>query len=311
MPERMNSCSCLMALVVFCWLVGCDASRSQVSGGQRLGAQATSAQASPSAHAKQKTPASESGAAIPPRSSAAHDFQLPDADGWGSAAGLRYLEVVKGTDAPERRLPLVILLHGLGDRARDIWIERPAQPMRLVMPQAPLPHGGGFAWFRARVRDRRPGVLAEGVDRAARQLARAIGQLAQHRPTRGCPIVGGFSQGGMLSYALALRHADLLGTAIPIAGMLPRPLWPTRANAAHGARPGAVVRALHGDADKVVPTTADRDLIGHLKGLGYDATLEEYLGVGHFVSPAMAARLMQLVEEAAKNANQGEACVRK
>ena len=40
-------------------------------------------------------------------------------------------------------------------------------------------------------------------------------------------VVTGFSQGGMLSYALALHHPELIEYALPISGMLPEVLWPT------------------------------------------------------------------------------------
>ena len=214
-------------------------------------------------------------------------FVAPDADGWGTAGELRYLEVVKGGGRADQALPLVVMIHGLGDRPRDVWISETPMPMRVVMPQAPLPHGGGFSWFAYRAGDNDPAALAAGIARAAGQLAVALELLVQHRPTRGKPIVGGFSQGGMLSYALAVLHPTTLRAAYPVSGMLPRPLWP-----AAGPEPGqgVPIRAMHGDADRIVPIAPARALVSHLTAKGYDAQLQEFRGVGHRITGAMADR---------------------
>jgi len=227
------------------------------------------------------------------------DFQPPDAAGWGRAGELRYLEVVKGGASADQKLPLVVMIHGLGDRPRDVWVEQSGVPMRVVMPQAPEPHGDGYAWFPYRVGDNDPVQLARGVAHAAGQLARALELLAQGRPTAGRPIVGGFSQGGMLSYALAILHPQVLGEAYPISGMLPRPLWPAAGPVV--ARP-LPIRAQHGDADEVVSIAPARALGKHLRALGYDMTLQEVPGVGHRITPEMSTQFGARIDEAATRA---------
>ncbi len=241
--------------------------------------------------ARETTPPTRASAPAPttPRAAATEAaFTAPDPDGWGSAAGVRYLEVVRGGARGDDVLPLVVMIHGLGDVAHDGWLPGFDAPVRLVMPQAPTPYGDGFAWFEYRFADSRSEQLARGIADAADRLARAIESMRANRPTRGKPIVVGFSQGGMLSYALALHHPEVVRLAIPISGLLPEPLWPKQ------KAPGVAyppIRALHGDADDLVPIGAARALVARLGTLGFDATLAEHAGVPHHVTPAMAAEI--------------------
>ncbi len=246
---------------------------------------------------KRAAPADDESAKAP-----AEDFTQPDAEGWGRAAGLRYLEQCVGACAEGAEVPMAILIHGLGDRPRHGWLEGASHitaPLRLIMPQAPTPYYDGFAWFPYRIRDNDPDQLASGIAGAAKQLARAIAQLAAQRPTAGKPMVMGFSQGGMLSFALALRHPEGLALSLPISGMLPEPLWP--ADKPSGRRFPRIL-ALHGDADEIVPIDPARGLVRRLKELDYEVEFREYPGVGHHITPAMEAVTLEMLNAHARRA---------
>jgi phospholipase/carboxylesterase len=228
-------------------------------------------------------------------------FTAPDDRGWGRAAGYEYLERTLGGGDPAAPMPMLILIHGLGDRPSHDWFagaDAIDTPLRLIMPQAPTPHGdGGFAWFPFRARGNDPDALARGISAASDRLARAIAVLAARRPTRGAPIVAGFSQGGMLSYALALRHPEIVSFSHPISGLLPKPLWPASKPAGTRYPP---IAAMHGDADALVPIAGDRELSAHLRALGYDAQLREFPGVAHTITPAMNAHSVELLNATAR-----------
>jgi phospholipase/carboxylesterase len=244
-------------------------------------------------------PRANSTAPVPP--SARERFEPPARDGWGSAGALRYLERTLGGGDSAKPLPMVIMIHGLGDKPRFDWFngaDAITTPMRLIMPQAPTPHNGGFAWFPFRVGDNDPDALARGIASAADELARSIELLRARRPTLGQPIVTGFSQGGMLSYALALRHPKLFELSHPISGMLPEPLWPIDKPAATSF-PRIV--AIHGDADDVVPIEPARQLCKHLSHLGYAVSLREFAGVRHQITPTMDAYTVQLLDATARS----------
>lgn len=123
-------------------------------------------------------------------------------------------------------------------------------------------------------------------------VAATIRHVRATRPSRGKTIVTGFSQGGMLSFALAVRYPELVDAAIPISGFLPMPLLPRA-----GARV-ATIRAMHGDADDLVPLARDEESIRALRALGADVALRTYPGVRHTMTATMGDDLSAAIAEA-------------
>jgi phospholipase/carboxylesterase len=251
------------------------------------------------------TPSESTSSAVAARAAFQEPFQAPGADGWGRAGQLRYLERILAGGDPTQPLPLVIMIHGMGDAPRLDWFTEAdaiKTPMRLIMPQAPTPYYDGFAWFPYDPVARDPNALARGIAGARDQLARTIEILCARRATVGRAIVAGFSQGGMLSYALALGYPGLIAASHPIAGLLPEPLWPKqRPQGVHVPR----ILAMHGDRDDLVPIASARALHAQLSARGYDNTLREFAGVRHQITPEMGAYAVELLESAARNILQG------
>lgn len=257
--------------------------------------------ASTAQHARaSSSPTASTATAAPENTRERESFQPPGGDGWGRAGDLVYLERVLGGGAPDAAMPMLVLIHGLGDRPRRDWFggaEAIDVPLRLIMPQAPTPYHDGYAWFPFRARDDDPAALARGITAAAERLARSIDLLRARRPTLGRPIVAGFSQGGMLSYALALQRPELVALSHPISGMLPEPLWPASKPA--GTRYPRIA-AMHGDADELVPIAAARALTRRLRELGHEVELREFAGVGHTITAAMDDHSVALLNAAAR-----------
>src|SRR4051794_10565451 len=61
-------------------------------------------------------------AALAPQNAEASPDAAPDATGWGTAAGLRYLEIIRGGARPNEKLPLLLVIHGLGDKPAPDWV---------------------------------------------------------------------------------------------------------------------------------------------------------------------------------------------
>jgi phospholipase/carboxylesterase len=252
---------------------------------------ACSSPAPPAQSSSSQASTSEAKAPLEPRAApnAAQRFTPPDARGFGRAGELIFLEEIVGEAQPSDALPMIVLIHGRGDHPQRGWLPLALPvPVRVIMPQAPLPHGDGFSWSRARASEASGpsgDQLAADLTRMVDQIAELMQLLRQHRPTRGTPLVGGFSQGGMLSFALAALHPEAASLAIPISGLLPEGLWPKQKPS--GRLPK--IRALHGTADDVVPIGPARAAIAHLAKIGYDATLAEQPAVPHTISPEMVA----------------------
>lgn len=227
-------------------------------------------------------------------------------EGLRVAAGVHFIEVLTAGAQATEPLPLVVSIHGLGDRPeRFAWLlGRLPVKARVVVPRGLDEYHGGYSWFPIRVWDPDPERLAQGIQKASDALARAIEVLQRRHPTRGKAVVTGFSQGGMLSFALALHHPELVQAAFPIAGWLPPKLVPTTGPAAD-APP---IVAFHGVDDDLLPIGPTRKVVGALDELGYDIEFREFDRVAHAVAPDIRKELVQrLTRELRKLGSAAEA----
>lgn len=216
------------------------------------------------------------------------------------ASGLEYLQIVTGGADPDAPLPVVVAIHGLGDNPNSFRLlldDLPARA-RVVVPRAPTPHGeDGFSWFAFRADDGGEGArqLAGGITESAEKIAKLLESLARRYQGPSRSVACGFSQGGILSFALAAAHPELLASVVPVSGYLPPSLWPA---SRPKVRPLPKVAALHGDDDHLVSVQSARWTVEALRSNGYDATLRSWPEVGHAVVPAMRATLAAAVVEA-------------
>jgi phospholipase/carboxylesterase len=204
------------------------------------------------------------------------------------------LEFVTGDATKDERLPLIVGLHGLGDRPESFAQVFGAFEMkaRIVVPRAPRFDGHGYRWFDARTQGGDVARISREIAAATELVDRMLLELETKHGVR--PIVTGFSQGGMLSFAIAARHPDRISASVPIAGWLPPPLWPESKPAR-----APIVRALHGTGDSVVPFALDQRTCDHLRELGYDVALDAYERIDHTVTPEMHRRWLEILRELA------------
>lgn len=208
-------------------------------------------------------------------------------------AYLEFIHVPPGTPAaqapaPGDRLPMLVLIHGLGDRPEDFkhLIDDLPATARVIVPRGLDPvDDDGWSWFSLRARSNDVAGLSKGIAAAADRLAGLLTELERTRPTSR-RVVTGFSQGGMLSFALAVYHPTLLDLAVPVSGWLPPPLWPS----ALPANPPKIV-ALHGEVDVAVKFEPTREAVAHLEKLGWPITLKPYPEVGHAIPPVVRREL--------------------
>lgn len=211
------------------------------------------------------------------------------------AGDIAYIELLTGGAREEQRLPLIVAIHGLGDRPDRFvgFVDAFDVPARIVLPRGLTAHGDGFSWFW--FGDRRDVArISTGVEVAAGRLAEAIAVIQRDRPTRGKAIVTGFSQGGMLSFALALLHPDRVAAAYPLAGVVPPPLI----DKIPDARRFPPIIALHGEQDSVIRLADTRRSVAALQKRGVSVQLKTYPGVQHTPSFEMGFELFQLLRKA-------------
>lgn len=134
------------------------------------------------------------------------------------------------TVLPERvgdGAPVAVLLHGRGSDLHDLQGLAPGLPSDLVLvtPRAPFPgrpwgYGPGWAWYRYIAEDR---VVPETLEESLEELDRLLEALPSGLPVEPGPVgLGGFSQGGTVSLAYALRHPGVPAFVLNFSGFVPR-----------------------------------------------------------------------------------------
>ena len=205
------------------------------------------------------------------------------------AARLEYLVWTSEPATASTPLPTVVAMHGLGDRpeAFQTFLSN-LDGVRVIVPRAPLPWGQGSSWFSQRAMQAEPGVIAQEMVLRAAQVAALVEEVNATYAVTGPVVVTGFSQGGMMSFAMAALYPDRIAGAVPVAGIIPQGVLPPALTAAHRRTP---IRALQGTADRVLPLTVAQRGVEAMRSRGFDVTLETFEGVGHAVPPPVRARL--------------------
>jgi phospholipase/carboxylesterase len=200
--------------------------------------------------------------------------------------GLDYIEMVSAGADPASPLPMIVAIHGLGATPENFLpvFEGLTVPARIILPRGPKPQGDGYSWFEMAAGTDRTRALLEAAD----EVSQFIEVMTHERPTSGKPVVTGFSQGGMLSFALALRHGELIHAAMPLSGMVPARLLETVGSPSPSA-PATTPRivALHGGADRIFAADGVRTSVAALNAKGITVEFYVYPGVGHEVSDKM------------------------
>lgn len=226
---------------------------------------------------------------------------VPDVPGMqvriGERRAIWYFEVVVGEASFDDPLPMALLIHGRGDRARlpgGPFLGL-SQPLRVIVPQAPDPLGRGYEWLPVRVGSGLIDRLTTSLMARAGQLAHLLRDLREELPTKGRAIVVGFSQGGLLTFTLATHFSDVVGAAFPLAAWLPPALVPPY------RRPDIsfpAIRGLHGLADRVIPFDPTATVYETMRERGFDVSLQPFPEVGHEMSDAMNSAMHAWLEAA-------------
>lgn len=187
-----------------------------------------------------------------------------------------------------KQYPLVILLHGAGERGndnekqltygKDFLLDSftSRYPAIVIVPQCPAD-----SYWANVMRHEIDGkmTLTFGISDSPTLAMQSLMGLVQNWLSSGYVdvsrvYIGGLSMGGMGTFELLWRMPDTFAAAFPICGggdMNKLSLY-----AKHTA-----LWIFHGDEDSVVPVQNSRDIYTRLKSLGCDVEYTEYKGVNH------------------------------
>ena len=172
----------------------------------------------------------------------------------------------------EKSNRLLIMLHGLGDSLAGYrWMpEALGLPwLNYLLVNAPDQYFGGYSWYDF------IGDIAPGVERS-RKL---IFQLLDAQRERGFPaeqiVLGGFSQGSLMSLEVGLRYPHLLAGIIGISGYVcnPEKLIAELSPLALQQR----VLITHGTLDPLIPFALVREQVNVLKSAGLHIEWHEFV----------------------------------
>jgi phospholipase/carboxylesterase len=175
----------------------------------------------------------------------------------------------------------VVLLHGRGASADDLFSLAEALPphVRGVFPNAPFPFAlsSGFAWWDM------PPNQRPGLEKSAPMVTALLTELTLGDPALAArTVLGGFSQGSILTLDVGLRFGPRLAGLACMSGYLF-----DEARACEGVDPAGSppVSMLHGTFDDVIPVARAQKARDTLAGRGFDVRYGEY-DMGHEITAA-------------------------
>jgi phospholipase/carboxylesterase len=207
--------------------------------------------------------------------------------------------------------PVVILLHGYGAPGDDLValgdVVRSTAGTRWIFPEGPLPLNMGFgdsrAWWlidmarleadraAGRVRD-----LSAEVPRGLAQAREAVEKFLTALPSAFAvdyqrTVIGGFSQGAMLTCDLVMRTAFPFAGLIQLSGsLLAKQEW----RPSVGKRTGLPVFQSHGTQDPILPYVMAERLRDELVSAGLKVQWHSFRG-GHEIPEPVLSRLSVFV----------------
>lgn len=187
----------------------------------------------------------------------------------------------------EKDYPVIIMLHGYGSDENDLFsfapeLDEEYMVLSVKAPYALQPYGN--AWYAINF-DAEQGKFSD-IEQAKKSrdiIIKFIEEVQEHfqlKPERVHLL--GFSQGTILSFAVALSRPDLIHRVIGLSGYIDtNMLVPNYANNNFN---NLKIYNSHGSVDQVIPVEWARKNKAMLKELGITNVYEEF-PVGHGVNP--------------------------
>ena len=183
--------------------------------------------------------------------------------------------------------PLLLLLHGYGSNEEDLFSFATELPDEYYIISARAPYSmqyGAYAWYAINFDADENKFSDHEQAKISRDLiAQFIDELIQTYPidAKNVTLIG-FSQGSILSYAIALSHPDKVQRVIALSGYISEPIL--EENYLRNDFTKLKIFHSHGTVDQVIPVEWARKTKPFLEKLGINSTYKEY-PVGHGVAP--------------------------
>lgn len=188
----------------------------------------------------------------------------------------------------------IILLHGYGSHADDLFSFAPYLPKNhtIIALQAPLNLGpNSYAWYPLQA-DKNGNITSsiEAAWGAVQLIIETLDELKKihHLNTKDISLLG-FSQGAILSWAIAYHHVDKIRRVMALSGLV-------HESVNTGAPPRFLAYASHGVQDPVIPISAARESIIPLSEKHTNISYNEF-DMGHGVSQENFQQLLEWIDQ--------------
>lgn len=183
--------------------------------------------------------------------------------------------------------PLLLLLHGYGSNEADLFSFAEELPENYYIISARAPYDmqyGSYAWYAINFDANQNKFSDNEQAKTSRDLiATFIDELIQTYPIDANNVsLIGFSQGSILSYAVALSYPEKVQKVVAMSGYLNLDI--VTEDYLKNTFNNLKIFASHGTVDQVIPVEWARKTPAILENLGIAVTYKEY-PVGHGVAP--------------------------
>ena len=183
--------------------------------------------------------------------------------------------------------PLLLLLHGYGSNEQDLFSFATELPEEYYIVSARAPYNlqyGSYAWYAINFDADQNKFSDNDQARISRNLiAKFIDELIANYPIDDSNVtLIGFSQGTILSYAVALSHPEKVHRVVAMSGYVNQDILED--NYLKNSFANLKIFASHGTVYQVIPVEWGRKAKPFLENLGIKITYKEYPN-GHGVSP--------------------------
>jgi phospholipase/carboxylesterase len=183
--------------------------------------------------------------------------------------------------------PILLLIHGYGSNEQDLFSFATELPDEYYIVSVRAPYDiqyGSYAWYAINFDSDQNKFSDNDQARTSRDLiAQFIDELSAHYPidTESVTLIG-FSQGAILSYAVALSHPEKIQKVVALSGYLNTDIIDE--NYLKNSFSNLKIFSAHGTVDQVIPVEWARKATPFLDNLGINSVYKEY-PIGHGVAP--------------------------
>lgn len=194
--------------------------------------------------------------------------------------------------------PLLILLHGTGSNEQDLFSFADQLPGKFLVVSVRAPYTierGSYTWYELRFENGKPISNNAQAEQSRKTILTFIEQLkTKHDFDASQVYLCGFSQGGIMSYSVALTAPDKIKGIAVMSGRL---LDDVKTKVAGKDQlKNLDIFISHGTKDNVLNVQYARDAKAYLQGLGLSPLYKEY-PEAHTISREMFADLLKWLNE--------------